>query len=396
MKQQNKDTPKSGWKLVRSWLVTIGATLILAEGLVWLFVRSDSDGNSTIGQLRLLPYEVPLARTADLIKEYRKKKAAARLLYDPDLGWAPQPSFCDPDTFYCYDQNGARSRDTTRVVGTDLDFTILIFGDSFAHGDEVRYEHSWAALLDGLVIRGRRIATINYGVSGFGFGQAYLRFFQVIQDHDPDWVILGLPLENMERNLNVFRPLANPATRIPFSKPRFYLQNDTLLVHNVPCISATEMLKKMANDGIVRRFEGAMTNYRSDFWDNAYLVRLGRSVHWHFAHRDDLYQPESEGFRITLHILQQLNSTCRESGIGFSFVELPTRFDLRYDKWLATPPYAALADTIHHKIDYIRTIHEFRLEDQTIDAYFMQTHYNRTGNQRIANAIINHLEAQLQ
>jgi hypothetical protein len=77
---------------------------------------------------------------------------------------------------------------------------VSAYGDSFVWGEDVPPADGWVEQLARLM--GCRIA--NYGVSGYGTDQAYLRFRKTTLDDAPV-VMLGIFPENLTRNVNQFR-----------------------------------------------------------------------------------------------------------------------------------------------------------------------------------------------
>jgi hypothetical protein len=77
---------------------------------------------------------------------------------------------------------------------------VSAYGDSFVWGDDVPLADGWVEQLSRRL--GCRVA--NYGVSGYGTDQAYLRFQQLTNDEAPT-VLLGLFPEMILRDVNQYR-----------------------------------------------------------------------------------------------------------------------------------------------------------------------------------------------
>ena len=81
---------------------------------------------------------------------------------------------------------------------------------------------------------------MNFGVGGYGMGQAFLRWLHLGAQFQPDIVIFGLQPENLKRNVNVFRQMLVPAG-MPFSKPRFALIAQELTLLNAPTLPPEQL-----------------------------------------------------------------------------------------------------------------------------------------------------------
>ena len=106
---------------------------------------------------------------------------AGRLKYDSDLGFVPTQGY----------------RPTPAPTGLALaEPPILVVGDSYAHGDEVSDEETWAALLQPLAHR----RTVNAGVSGYGLDQIVLRAERVAPEIKPAAIVLVFIAEDLRRS----------------------------------------------------------------------------------------------------------------------------------------------------------------------------------------------------
>ncbi|HEY1473700.1 MAG TPA: hypothetical protein VGF53_06415 [Pseudolabrys sp.] len=113
--------------------------------------------------------------------------------WDDELGWPSPRTAVSPPR----DRTGAKQ---------NLDFPesdhacASAYGDSFVWGDDVPLAKGWIEQLSRKL--GCRVA--NYGVSGYGTDQAYVRFTRMTKDEAPV-VLLGIFPENVMRNVNQYR-----------------------------------------------------------------------------------------------------------------------------------------------------------------------------------------------
>ncbi len=130
-----------------------------------------------------------------------------QLKYDAELGFVPIEDY----------------RPTPAPAGLALaEPLILVVGDSYAYGDEVSDEETWATLLQPLIRR----RTVNAGVSGYGLDQIVLRAEKAVPDTKPVALVLVFIAEDLRRT---------EMKRVwGAEKPYFEQADGTLTLRNVP------------------------------------------------------------------------------------------------------------------------------------------------------------------
>lgn len=276
-------SPGDGLWRVSYATVTLFAVLGVAE-LLATFVLVP------VAENRLLPPVDDLVAT-DVSLEM------ARRWHHPELGWVPP--YATPW--------GERPRAVDRGAPR-----VLVFGDSFAHGDEVDSDVTWSEVL------GRRLGidVLNFGVPAYGFDQATLRFEEVASRFEPGETggeerpvaILAFISPDLPRALTVFLPFLMPETDFPLTKPRFVLRGgeggsgDLVLEANpIPSREGLERLRDPETlrrlgrrDGIYNRYglpEPSWPRFRfflrKSFWKA--VVRRAADVDlWLFPEHRDL------------------------------------------------------------------------------------------------------------
>ena len=141
---------------------------------------------------------------------------------DPLLGW-PSPESIGTGEF---DSSGSRIVPSFPDPATPP--CVELFGDSFTWGDEVSPEQAWGNILAARM--NCRVA--NYGVSGYGPDQAFLRFRDRIETRAPV-VVLGYWSENIVRTVNRYRGFLAPGADVGF-KPRFVVRGSNLDLTLIP------------------------------------------------------------------------------------------------------------------------------------------------------------------
>lgn len=145
-------------------------------------------------------------------------------VYNYSLGWKT-----NYETKY-----GERPR--TKIYSDDL---LASFGDSFTHCDEVKDNETWQTYLSDSI--GKNV--YNFGNSGYGTDQAYLRFTQDFPRVMAKISVLALITPNINRVANVYRPFFFPGTWIPATKPYFKINGNDLILHSNPVKNIEEVVK---------------------------------------------------------------------------------------------------------------------------------------------------------
>jgi hypothetical protein len=329
---------------------SLAFSLAIAELALRVVARTDADGNTLVLGRPLRPYVPPAEATRKLVAAY-EADADRVLQYDPELGWAPRPGGLSRDGMYAYDARGARTgaqagartgaqagaRTGAQAPAPRAGRRVLLFGDSFTQGDDVRFEETWAfALQRGLDAAGQGAEVVNLGFAGYGMDQALLRWRKTGVSLGAEVVVFGFQAENVSRNLNLLRPLLWWGSGLPFSKPRFALEDGRLRLLNSPAIPPAEVPEVLAHlsEWPLARYEGSYhpEDYAPRWWSRSKLASLvadGLARRVLRDERPSLYALEGEPARLALAIVGELASEAEERGASFLIVHLPKREDLR-------------------------------------------------------------------
>lgn len=147
-----------------------------------------------------------------------KQWLAAAGNWDDELGWpSPREAFSPPR-----DATGAKENpDFPQGART----CASVYGDSFVWGDDIPLAQGWVEQLS----RKLSCRVANYGVSGYGTDQAYLRFKRMTRDDAPV-ALLGIFPENVMRNVNQYRQFIGFNQTPLVLKGRFLLDSAGRLV----------------------------------------------------------------------------------------------------------------------------------------------------------------------
>ena len=188
------------------WLILIALVAAIAEGGSFVALRAIKHSPA-----RFLVWDPDLTQLP-------KIWADAAGQWDEDLGWpAPRDATAPPR-----DHTGAKLNTDFPEPGTAC---AAAYGDSFVWGEEVAPAEGWIEQLSRLI--GCRVS--NYGVSGYGTDQSFVRFHRNTGEAAPV-VILGIFAENVVRNVVDYRSFLGQAPHPLWLKGRFRLDTAGALV----------------------------------------------------------------------------------------------------------------------------------------------------------------------
>jgi len=259
-------------------------SFIIGEALIRVAGHCDIDGNFFLSSCRLKPYVLPVNDISKKIQGYLASRNSY-IVYDPFLGWTSRPGSTSENGLYCANLDGIRTS-AADILASKVPqggvLRVAIFGDSFTHGDEVPFENTWGYYLENnLRKRGINAEVLNFGMCGYGMDQAFLRWKKHGRYFSPHIVIFGLFTDDMNRNVNLIRPIYYPSTDLPFSKPRFIGAKDAKLkLINVPTLSPEKMISVMSDPA-------SWDLIKYEFWFNINdykKIRSTRAVFCHLSH----------------------------------------------------------------------------------------------------------------
>lgn len=267
------------------------------------------------------------------------------LAYDPDLGWAPRRGARSTTAPFHANSDGLRAEREYAPEPPAGTLRVAVFGDSFAFGDEVGPDDTWAAALErGLAARGVAAEVLNFGVNAYGMDQAYLRWRRDGRRFHPHVVVFGLQPENVLRNRNVFRPLYYAGTEVPLSKPRFVLRDEGELdLVNVPALPPDRLpgiLAAMPADPLFAHERYLTPWFESAWWQRSVLASTVATV---LATRSAaVFQLDDEGRALASRLAARFAADVAADGAAFLVVHLPRKEDVATIRAGSAPWYDAL------------------------------------------------------
>lgn len=171
-------------------------------------------------------FKQPLFR----LKDYRVRtrdlyRLALPTQFDSLLGWIPKPGFSGNQNMWGTQvtilDDGIRANDNGDLKLNDP-LPVLVVGDSFTFGDQVSNNETWPSILERFI----RKPVLNAGVFAYGIDQIFLRLRQLIPRYKPDTIIFSFTPLDIERCAH--------SVFMGGNKPYFIIQNNSLILKNVP------------------------------------------------------------------------------------------------------------------------------------------------------------------
>ncbi len=387
-------------------LASIFLTLIGGEIILRVISTTDMDGNISITDRRIRPFQFPIKSLGKKL-EYYQKQETSYTHYDPDLGWTVRPNSQSANGLYYSNSLGIRTSSTrqeTPLHPSSETLRIAIFGDSFTHGDDVPYEESWGAILEETMkAQGRKVEVMNLGGQGYAIDQAFLRWKKHGKFLQPHLVIFGFQNSNVKRSMNLIRLLYSPDTGIIFSKPRFILRDETLHLINVPTAKPEDLIPIFKNfrnwEFKIHEFFYQQANYENSplYWSRlGSFIITGVSVKFSSRRKGyDFFDRDSISRKVVWQIIQEFKREVEDTGGRFVIVHLPTKKpikrlqdgrDLKYQDLLEQ--LRATHELIDPSPDMMRQAEISSSEELFADG---SSHYSKVGNRVVAETIANAL-----
>jgi hypothetical protein len=320
-------------------------------------------------------------------------------VFDRELGWTWRHSSISEDGLYAINALGARGPREYGLEPPGGVRRILTFGDSFTFCDEVEAEASFQAQLEEL---DPSLEVLNFGVSGYGTDQAWLRYQRLGRGLGAEIVCLGLMLENVGRNVNRYRPLWATFTGVCVTKPRFVLAADgTLELVPQPYATREELHAAIEDGSVLARVA------EHEYWvgrpvvPTGRLSALARLAAGFLAYRERSPErlwrdPAGEPFRVTLALLEDFHRQARADGVRLAPVLLfPSKEDLRDHALAGRPYWTALFDELERRgVPYVDLITPLAArardldEDPCTKSLYQGGHLSRAGNAIVAEALL--------
>jgi hypothetical protein len=276
--------------------------------------------------------------------------------YDDTLGWVNLANIYiknmyGPGIYFKSDGQGFRNNNEISQQNHGKKVRIICSGDSFTFGIGVDNDHTWCSQLASI---NQKLETINMGQEGYGIDQAYLWYKRDGSKLTPDIHIFAFITQDFYR--------MQQHNYFGYSKPILDLQDNVLVIHNVPVPQPSFYI-----------------------W-----------LDW----LDWLKKDNNKTRKIALNIFQDMDKIDKKGNGILLLVYLPTKTD--YLEQESEPWRQFLHDwAAKQNLLFIDLIPEFRkLQPQTMEALFIKKgflgvagHYTEAGNSYIAQVLSDKLSA---
>lgn len=385
-----------------------GRKIILFRVIAVLLTLAVMEGVSAV-TAALIPY--PRIRRASTL--YAEQSAEIRESLDrsvphhvelhPVLGWRHTPNYPRPmNRMNSVGLRGTREYAPAPPAGV---LRVAAFGDSFVYGAEVDNASSWTGRLE---IENADLEVLNYGVSGYGVDQAYLRYLHEGTAFSPHVVLMGFMPDDINRTISVYRRFLSPGAAL--FKPRYVLgEHDELVLLESPLKTPADYESLLTNPREIIRVG------RNDYWypacvyenplhDYSATMRLvcaaGGLVYRRYLDSErpvkaGLFNEDSTAFKIQVALFRSYCAAVRERGAVPLIVMLPDLKALERIRRGAPPSYNPLTTYLrNHNLPYVDAADALLIDDGAADTKTLFTpggHYSESGNQRIAAWLITRL-----
>lgn len=223
-------TKPGGPSRVKRWkkiLLVIAISLLSLEIVLQILAY--------LSPLNFLPHNLDRYWETRFLREYplRGKETGMTVTHET-RGWTVQSGYSSEGGGLMYTINDMGYRSPRKVHEESEDkFRVMVLGNSFTFGWDCDDRTTWPQTLENL---DPRLQVINLGVGGYGIDQMLVTLRESIRVFKPQLVIVAFIGDNLFRSLLSFRD---------YKKPLFILENDELILTNIPIGTREETYRSL-------------------------------------------------------------------------------------------------------------------------------------------------------
>jgi len=321
--------------------------------------------------------------------------------HDPELGWINAPG----GSYVGCTQNGqgVRSKHTYSREPPTGSVRIAAFGDSFVHGDEVGDDEVWSSVAES---SRPGLEVMNFGVSGYGVDQAYLRYMRDGRSFSPHIVVIGFFPDDLYRDVSVFRPFLAPGTGHQMTKPRFMLRDGQLVLFPNPLPRVEDYRRLLENPEAIllplRSFDAFFPEgYAAgpfDFLRSVRLLKLAREQALQLRKprllNGEGFNPASEAFQTTVAVFDAFHRAVVEDRAKPLIVFFPSEQEVEGYRAGIPPSYEPLKEVFRQRsYDFEDALTPFQATAAHLapQSLFVKVHYSGLGNAIVARHLLERL-----
>ena len=365
-------------------LVTVILIVVTGEVALRAVSRSSVEGE-TVGGVVLKP-----KNWDTFVQHYRQLNNRAGgdfsyLVYDDLMGWTVGPNRRSANGLYRSSVEGIRaSEEGVSFARPEGGTRIALIGDSHTFGEDVKYEETWGYFLEKEL--GPEFQVLNFGVSGYGLDQMFLRYEKDIRRWKSRIVIFGFTSHDTERTMFVYPFISFPEWDMPFSKSRFILREGELANINAPAPAPEVIFSRasIVNLSALEYHRGyTQSDWERRFYHLSYLARLFVSwvPRWTIEHSD-----VSEKALVTVNasILKAFTRSTVEAGAIPLIIYFPNKEELEKGNSPVSNGKRVLQEAGIAYTDLTSCLLPLNAADLYVPAH---RHYSSQGNAVVANCL---------
>jgi hypothetical protein len=309
--------------------------------------------------------------------------------FDPLLGWDIQPGAHTfrGTSYNINSQNIRADREFSLKPGQGIKRAVFV-GDSFTLGFDAGDDDCWVSRLDRRL--GEKVEILNMGVGAYGSDQAFLKWKAKGLKFNTHVAVLGILLENVFRNVNLFRPFYLPGAREALPKPRFIIDEEGKLeAINYPVVPLEKLKQTFSNfsDSPLRKHEYFYDRFFFDngIWRNFYLFRfISSRIKQKRRTYEYAFKPGSEPYEVTVAIADAFHKEALTNNVDPYIIIIPDGENLSaYKENFFWKDF--LDELARRKIKYL-DLSSGLYKERKKKIYGEYSHFNTTGNEIVAEA----------
>lgn len=307
---------------------------------------------------------------------------------DSDLGYTIGKNK-DTGT-YKSNWQGLRANREYSLVPSPNVLRLAVFGDSFVFCDDEKNDNAWPYYLENSA---GNLEVLNFGVSGYGMGQSYLRYLKDGLKFQPDIVFFNYVLIGSRDHIDPRNFVGENNLRgSSFYHAHFWIENNILLSEG---ITPYHLFDQSFRENYLYQPLGIpqrpIWSWKIFSISNTGLFLKNLALKRLVSERVKKFELKEGGEEISFKILQSLLETVQKNKSMVLFFNqpfggLPERIRSLLLKYPDRVVYRVSSADIKASIERHGAVHE--------NLYNTTNHYNARGNQLYADAVLEILKSQ--
>lgn len=353
--------------------------LLVAASIVIGFIVSEMVFRLYYHQKSLVPFVTEdekciidvYSKHKELLKSGNFDFENKQYIVHPLLGWVPKPNFVkgwqdklvtgkgEADVYVLDTKQNSQGLSSTKEYSKNKrngTIRIAMLGDSYTQGADVAQPFSYPAILERIT---KNTEVLNFGVSGYGVDQMYLRFLNETLEFDNDAVIMGIYIDDIQRSAHTCKY---------YLKPKFAARDGSLKLTNTPVPPLREF----------------MTGYKEPRLQSYFIKHLLNNIY----NMNPKKRNYDEGFLILEPILKEMKQITGRKNMHFMVLAITSEAEPELSEKLRAYLRKQGIDFID-SLDVFREAHSGAYKNYN---FYISGHFNNLGNALIAQKIKNVLE----